>query len=171
MAEQATVEVKQDIKKEPIKVRDAPLHKLKQSRLHSGEARIRWWFAEIEEGTPYDKLFDPVFWDVHGYKFQPGDFILAKPDEGDYTAQLMVVGTGAGGVKIEEFYKKEHSTLAAPGTLASQYRVRYAGPHHKWRIERLADNNIESSGFENEAAANKWLADNLTALSRAVKAA
>jgi hypothetical protein len=143
-----------------------PLLRLKQNRMHPGESRIRWWCAEIEEDTPYEALFDPVYWDVHGYKFQIGDFILARPDEGHYTAQLLVVGVGAGGTKIEEFYRKDHVKVEVPATLASQYRTKWAGPHHKWRVERIADNHVEHSGFDNETAANIWLADNLKALSR-----
>ena len=150
--------------------RPAPIFKLKQSRLHTGEARIRWWFAIPEEGTPYDELFNPVYWDVHAYKFAPGDFIRVEPDEGTYTADLKVIGTGVGGVRVAEYYKKEWVKTEAPPSLASQYRVRYAGPHHRWRIERLVDNHIEQAGFENEAAANSWLAANLKSLSATAKA-
>lgn len=149
-----------------------PLPKLKQSRLHLGEAKIRTWFAEIEEGTPYDALFSPVYWDVHGYKFMVGDFIRAEPDDGSYTADLKVVGAGIGGVRIEEYYKKDWRKVEAPATLLSQYRVKFAGPHHRWRVERIADSHVEHSGFDNEGAANMWLAENLKALSAsAVKAA
>ena len=49
--------------------------------MRPGEARILWWFAEIEEGTPYTALFDPVCWDNHGYKLKTGHRILAQPDD------------------------------------------------------------------------------------------
>ena len=141
------------------------LHKLKQTRLHLGEAKIRTWFAEVEEGTPYEALFSPIYWDVHGYKFNPGDFIRVKPDDGSYTADLEVVGVGVGGIRVEEYYKKEWKKIEAPATLLSQYRVKYAGPHHRYRVERISDNHIEHANFETETAANQWLAENLKALS------
>ena len=140
------------------------IHKLKQSRLHMGEARLRWWFAEIEEGTPYESLFEPAYWDVHGYKFGIGDFIHAEPDEGHYTAQLRIVSAGAGGIRVQEFYKKDWKKVEAPASLTDRYRVKFAGPHHKWRIERLADGHVEQAGFPSEAAANIWLGENLRAL-------
>lgn len=143
------------------------LHKLKQTRLHLGEAKIRTWFAEIEEGTPYDELFNPVYWDVHGYKFSVGDFIRVEPDDGSYTADLKVVGAGVGGVRVEEYYKKDWNKVEAPATLLSQYRVRFAGPHHRWRVERIEDGHIEQANFETETSANMWLAENLKALSAA----
>lgn len=158
----------------PTLVEKPPIHKLKQTRLHLGESRIRWWFAVPEEGTPYEALFDPVYWDVHGFKFAHGDFIRVMPDEGHYTADLMVVGTGTGGVRVAEYFKKvwADSATASSEPLISQYRVKYAGPHHKWRVERIADNHVEQAHFENETAANQWLADNLRALSKvATKAA
>jgi hypothetical protein len=139
----------------------------KPTRLHIGEAKIRTWFAEIEEGTPYEALFDPIYWDVHGYKFQPGDFIRVEPDDGAYTADLKVVGVGVGGVRVEEFYKKDWRKIDAPATLLSQYRVKFAGPHHRWRVERIADGHVEQAGFQSETDANVWLAENLKALSAA----
>jgi hypothetical protein len=149
------------------KVKAVPIYKLKQSRLHQGEAKLRWWSAEIEEGTPYEELFNPVYWDNHGYKFAPGDMIAAEPDEGHYTAWLKVIGTGTGGVRIAEFLKKTWGAAAkTPDAIVSQYRVKYAGPHHRWRVERIADSYVEQAGFENEVAANSWLADNLKALSK-----
>lgn len=152
---------------EDKKARPLPVLKLKPTRLHLGEAKIRTWFAEIEEGTPYEALFSPVYWDVHGYKFRPGDFIRVKPDDGSYTADLEVVGVGVGGVRVEEYYKKEWKKVEAPATLLSQYLVKYAGPHHRYRVERIADKHIEQAGFETETAANQWLAENLKALSAA----
>lgn len=144
-----------------------PLHKLKQNRLHQGESRMLTWFAEVEEGTPYEALFSPVYWDVHGYKFKVGHFIRVEPDDGTYTADLKVVGVGVGGVRVEEYYKKDWGKVEAPATLLSQYAVKYAGPHHRYRIERLADRHVEQTGFETETAANQWLAENLKALSAA----
>lgn len=143
------------------------IYKLKPTRLHLGESKIRWWFAEVEEGTPYDELLGSIYWDVHAYKFRPGDFIHIEPDDGSYTAQLKVIGVGVGGVRVAEFYKKDWTKVEAPASLMSQYRVRYAGPHHRYRVERLADGNVEHSGFESESAANVWLAENLKALSAA----
>lgn len=141
-----------------------PIYKLKESRLQQGEARIRYWFAIPEAGTPYKELFSPVYWDVHGWKFQPGDMIRVEPDEGHYTADLRVLSTGAGGTRVAEYYKKEWDADAAPDVLSDTYEVAWGGPHHKWRVMRKTDGQVESHGFEDEAAANRWLADNLKAL-------
>lgn len=143
------------------------LHKLKQSRLHTGESRIRWWFAVVEEGTPYEELFKPTYWDVHAYKFAIGDLIDCVPDEGHYRAWLEVVGVGVGGLRVEEFLKKDRSKVSAPPSLLSQYRVAWAGPHHKFRVERIADKHVEATNFNTEAEANSWLSANLKALSAA----
>jgi hypothetical protein len=142
------------------------LHKLKQSRLEMGESRIRYWFAMPEEGTPYKMLFDPIYWDIHAHQFAPWDFIRVIPDEKSYIAELVVTGTGIGGVRITEVWKKELSTGEAPADLLSMYRVHHAGPYHKWRVERREDKHIEQYGFETEKEAQEWLAANFKALGR-----
>jgi hypothetical protein len=155
------------------KAKPEKLHKLKPTRLHLGEAKIRTWAAEIEEGTPYEALLSPVYWDVHSYKFAMYDEIRCIPDEGNYIAWLVVIGTGGvGGTRLQEIRKIEIGKVEQSSSLSEQFVVRYAGPHHKWRVERKADKNVEQSGFENEVAASQWLADNLKALSKThVKAA
>lgn len=144
------------------------VYKLKPTRLHLGEAKIRQWAAEIEEGTPYEALFDATYWDVHGYKFAMYDEIRCIPDEGNYIAWLVVTGTGGvGGTRVQEISKIAIGATQQAPTLASQYRIKFAGPHHKWRVERIADSHVEATNFENEVSAQQWLADNLKALSKA----
>ncbi len=156
-----------DAKPETAKVEKPVIHKLKPNRLHQGEARILWWYAEIEEGTPYEALFNPVFWDNHGYKLRIGNRILAEPDEGHYEAEFKVVGNGVGGVRIVEIRKHDFAKAPAVPLIADQFRVKFAGPHHKWRVERVEDSHVEQSGFGSEAEASVWLAENLKALSSA----
>lgn len=133
---------------------------LKPSRLHQGEARIRYWYAIIEEGTPYEALFTPTFWASHAHQIEMGDMIRCEPDEGHYTADLRVQSVGLGGIKVEEYYKKDWKVADAPLSLMTDYKVEYAGPHHKWRVTRKADKHVEAKGFTNEAEANRWLATN-----------
>lgn len=154
-------------KTEP-KIERTIVYKLKQTRLHAGESKIRWWYAEIEEGTPYKKLFDPIYWDVHGYKFQIGDFIMCEPDEGDYSATLRVRSIGVGGIRIVEHAKVEYEKRDMPVSLSSQYEVKFKGSHNKYCVIRLVDKHTESSGHPTESDANRWLADNLKALSKSL---
>lgn len=141
-------------------------HFLKPSRLHQGEAKILTWYAVIEENTPYEALFEPTFWASHAKDLDRGHWIVCEPDEGHYTAKLRVMSTGVGGVCVEEYYKKEWGKEEAPLSLLGDYEVKWAGPQHKWRVMRTKDNHVAAKGFENEAAANKWLADNIDQLQR-----
>ena len=146
------------------------VQKLKPSRMHAGESRIRWWYANPEEGTSYQTLFDPVYWDTVGYQLEIGDFIQVVPDELNYIAWLHVISKGIGGVTIIEFYKKNIEEVESAGiSLHDYYRIKYAGPHHKWRVERKTDGHVERHGFTNENDANKWLALNAAALSSRAK--
>jgi len=149
-----------------------PVFVMKSSRMHMGEAKIRWWYAVPEQGTPYERILEPTFWNSQRDKLQIGDFIMVEPDEGHYTAELKVQSVGIGGVRVAEYYKKPWATVAAPASIAESYRVKFAGPHHKWRVERIEDGHVEQAGFTSESDANRWLIDNTAALSRnTVKAA
>ena len=163
----------EEVPEKVIPLKTETTYKLKGSRLEMGMEgqRMRSWLAVPEAGTPYEALFNPVYWDIHGYKFAPGDMIRVEPDEGHYTADLRVVASGVGGVRVAEYYKKDWDKVSAPATLASQFRVRHAGPHHMWRVERIADGHIEQAHFQNESLANSWLAENLKELSAAAKLA
>lgn len=147
------------------------MHKLKPNRLHQGEAKIQWWVAEIEEGTPYGALFDPVFWDNHGYKLVPRVRILCEPDEGHYEAELKVIGNGVGGVRVVEIRKSDFSKVEPLQVIADQFRAKYAGPHHRWRVERVSDGHVEQPGFASEQDALTWLAANLKDLTASAKKA
>jgi hypothetical protein len=145
--------------------RTAPLFKLKPTRLHQGESKIRTWYAVIEEGTPYDEIFNPIYWDNHAAKFAIGDWIRITDDESTYDAELKVVSTGVGGVRVSEYFKKVWAKGSPkPEVLSSQYEVKWGGPQHKWRIVRVSDNHVESHSYESEADANKWLTANLNNL-------
>lgn len=147
------------------------IFKLKPSRLHSGEAKIRYWYAIPEEGTPYEELFKATYWDSHRHLLAIGDFIRVEPDEGHYTADLKVVSAGIGGILVAEFYKKDWAKVAAPLSLSSVYKTKYAGPHHRWRVERIADGHVEQTGFTSESDANRWLSANSKSLERQLQAA
>ena len=142
------------------------IYRLKPTRLEVGfeGTRVRCWFAVPEEGTPYAELFKPSYWEIHAAKFHIGDMIRVEPDEGHYMADLRVMSTGIGGVRVQEYYRKDWETAEIPNSLASHYRVKYAGPHHKWRVERKSDGHIVQPGFANENDGNRWLANNIRQL-------
>jgi hypothetical protein len=134
--------------------------KLKPSNLHTGEHSILWWQAEPEEGTPYEALFNPIYWDACNALFGRGHFIQVIPAEGHYIAWLRVRDADAG-VHVQEIFKKELSVEETqPSSLSDHFRVKFAGSQHKWRVERIVDNHIEMKGLADEGAALAWLAEN-----------
>jgi hypothetical protein len=144
-------------------------YKLKQSRMHQGESRIRKWVVNPEQDTPYAALFDPMYWSPNEYMFEVGDFIQVIPDERSYIAELWVIEKGIGGVLVHELSKVDITLKAAEGiSMFDNYRVKFAGPHHKWRIERIMDNHVAKTGFSTEGEANKWLGLNAGALAKEI---
>jgi hypothetical protein len=140
-------------------------YKLKTSRVHIGESKIRWWEAYPEEGTPYKELFKPEYWSFNDFKFENDDMIRVIPDEHNYMAWLWVVSAGTGGTKVIEVMKKDLPKDAVePVSVKELFEVKWAGPHHKYRVQRKSDDHIERANFGSEAEANTWLAENTKAL-------
>ena len=150
---------------DPMPVRSKEkAYKLIAGRLKTLEELVMTYVAIPEEGTPYEELFKPGYWDRVSYRLKIGDEIRVKPDEEDYYAWLVVVGDGIGGITVQEIFHRKWEKVMVPESLLDHYTVRYAGPHHRWRIERLSDKHVEKAGFASEGDANKWLqqnADNL----------
>ena len=140
-------------------------YKVKDSRFRPLEHSQAVWFVYVEEGTPYKALFQPSYWSFVQDKLQPGAMIRVFPDEGSYMADLVVRAIGVGGVKVSEYFKREFADEGQmPASLMSLYLVKYAGPYHKWRVERKSDGAVIQTGFENEGTANAWLATNVKSL-------
>jgi hypothetical protein len=147
-------------------------YKLKPSRMHQGEARIRKWVVNPEEGTPFEALDEPMYWASIEYMLEVGDFIQVIPDERNYIAEFWVVEKGIGGIVVHLLWKTDIVLKGKGGvSMYDNYRVKFAGPHHKWRIERIMDNHVAKTGFSTENEANKWLGINAGALTKDIAAA
>lgn len=134
------------------------------SRFQAAEYARTYYVYTVEAGTPYEALFDPAYWaHICSEKgLRPYDVIEVRADEGLYFAQLLVLQADRLSARMAElFYVDLTKTKASEGKInPASVRVKYAGPHHKYRVERLSDNAVLAHGFADETAARAWLVEN-----------
>lgn len=112
------------------------------------------WSAVVEAGTSFDQVKDdPAFWS-HVQRFvRVGDIVHVRADDGAFYARLYVRAAGAVGVTVESLEHHDFSKLAAVADTGDEYKVEWAGPHHKFRIMRIADDVVMQSGFNDKVTA------------------
>jgi hypothetical protein len=113
------------------------------------------WSAVVEAGTPFEQIKDDqAFWS-HVQRFvRVGDTIQIRADDGAYYARLYARAVGAQGVKVEVLEYHDFSKLEAVTDNSDEYKVEWAGPHHKFRIVRVADDVVMQSGFNDKPTAH-----------------
>lgn len=138
------------------------------SRFQSAEYARTYYVYTVEAKTPYEALFEPAYWaHICSEKgLRAYDVIEVRTDEGLYFAQLLVLQADRLSARVAEIaYADLTKARASQATAASSgVRIRYAGPHHKWRIERVSDSAVIQHGFADEISAQVWMADNRKSL-------
>lgn len=124
---------------------------------------VNQWSAVAEAGTPFDVIkSDPSFW-AHVTRFvRAGDVIHVRADDGQYYARLYVHGVAGNAADVDVLEFHDFSKRSAATDESNDFRVEWAGPHHKFRIVRAKDSAVMQSGFDNKPAALAALAGLVT---------
>ena len=122
------------------------------------------WRATVPEGVVPEQVMDQGYWANVSMHFNPGDEITVMPDDGSWKMILQVIGCGklfAHTVKLH-FYDLQSAEPIV--SLPSNYKIEFAGAHHKWRVIRegqpLRDN------FRTRSEAAKWASNHEAAVNR-----
>lgn len=112
------------------------------------------WSAVVEAGTPFDQIKDDqAFWSHVQRVIRVGDIVNVRADDGAYFARLYARAVGAQGVKVEVLEYHDFSKLESVTDETDDFKVEWAGPHHKFRIVRVADAVVMQSGFNDKPTA------------------
>lgn len=107
-------------------------------------------------GTTVEDVMKPEFWAHVGQRLRPGDFIEVEPEDMAFFALLRVRDAGQIYANVERVLLTESSSEVAP-IEAGEYRIQWAGPAHKFRVMRAADNAIVQAGFSSKGAAMRFI--------------
>ncbi len=136
-----------------------PVRKLHQNRFSMAESARRVWTATPEEGTPFEDLLRRDHWTHIAASLRPGDFIEVTPDEMNYFAWFKVLDAGQNWANVVLLFKKDFDNQDNLNILQEQYKVQYRGPHHRYCIIRLSDEDVVHVGCQTQAEGNRYIAD------------
>jgi hypothetical protein len=132
--------------------------KLTRSRFRGSEFVSMTYSASPEDGTPYERLFQPEYWSMISATLRPGDEIKVIPENFSYRALLLVVSATKTGAVVKELSRvmlDDADDVLDTGT----YFIKYCGPIAKHRIYRKSDNAVMAEGISTKTDAAMQLAE------------
>lgn len=138
---------------------------LAPSRIELAEQLRTIWSMSPEADTTFEAILLPEYWAHVSAKFRPRDRIEVEPEDGTYYAELIVRDAGKLFAKVEVIRHVKLKEYNVRGDLDMQFDIRHAGPNQKWRVVRVADKAVLSSGHETPDAARSWAMQHAKAMS------
>ena len=134
--------------------------KLASSRLKPIDIVVNEWSAVVEAGTPFDVVKDePLFWAHIAKLLRGGDVIHVRCDDDAYYARLYVRAVRGTAVTVAVLEFHDFTKMdAVEADTETDFRVEWAGPHHKWRVVRQSDNVPVHTGLDSKAVGMQVMA-------------
>lgn len=122
-----------------------------------------------EAETPIEALLDPAYWSGVSMQLKPRDHIEVDAQDGSYFVKLRVIDCGRTFAKVHVLERHEFKDAAPTGKAppVSEFDVKWAGPHAKWRVVRMSDGAILKDKFETMQSGQEWLIENQGSFTRA----
>jgi len=146
---------------------------LHQSRFALASFKFNVYSVVIPETDTLEDCQKPEYWAHVASKLRAGDEIRIVNDQSSLYARFYVLEAGNIWAKVAVIETAELSAAAAVSGDGVKVEVKFAGPHHRWRVTRLAGGNREilQANFETEDAAKVWAADYVKTIGQTKQAA
>jgi len=139
------------------------------SRFGLAEHKRNVWHAVLPAGDAYESVFDPTYWAHVAGKMRPGDEIILINDQMTIRAHLVVKAVDRMFAQVVEVSKVDLASQTASPEVIADYvvEVKWAGPHDKFRVERVRNGRREvlQAGMDKDAA-DKWASDHLKTIGK-----
>jgi hypothetical protein len=130
-----------------VKIEPKSKPQLHPSRFALAEHKRNIYFITPADGTTLEDVLDPLYWSHVAARLRPTDRIEVHAEDGRQHATLVPL-------RVIEFERlKQESDRAG-------FAVQWKGPHHRWCVVRLADNQIVKGECGAKDEALLWLASN-----------
>lgn len=127
-----------------------------EDRFKAGEQVRNIWNLVMPVDHKMKQLLEPDYWSLVARYLRPMDRIEVYKEDGSEWAELLVLFADRVSAKVHLISSASMQPYeAAPVDPA--YRVHFAGPAHKWRVQRISDKVVIQKGFDTEQAAKIWL--------------
>jgi hypothetical protein len=145
--------------------------RLHASRFGLADQKRNVWHAILPAETDYQEIFKPDYWAHVSQKMRAGDEIVILNDEMTMRAHLVVKRAGHLFAQVVEVSRVSLSDAPAseePEAKDYDVQVVWAGPHDKFRVERVRSGkrDVLARGMDKDAA-EKWAADHLKTVAKA----
>jgi hypothetical protein len=137
-----------------------PLRPLQNNRLKlvcsSASDVGNHWAIVVPADVTIETVLLPEFWSNVAPQLRVADTVDVHGDGRDFYAKLYVRDVSRARVSLGLI---QHTTFdaLAESSEPRAHRVKYAGPHSKWVMERIADGRIMKDGCETKEAAEDAL--------------
>lgn len=115
------------------------------------------WIADAEVGTSLEEVMEPSYWTHVAPLMVPYDHIEVRAEDGTWIAYLVVLYAERNYAKVvlDRVLKVEQNAEVPEASL--KHKVKYNGPHHKFCVIRLSDDEILHKGCKTREEADAWL--------------
>ena len=136
---------------------------LHPSRFAFAEHKRNVWFVVPLGGTTLAEVLDPLYWSHVAARLRPTDRIEVHAEDGRFFAELYV--RDAGHLHASVVALRSHAFEAAPADApANGHAVAWKGPHHRWCVVRMSDQQLVKAECASREDAAMWLAANAKTL-------
>lgn len=117
--------------------------------LFLAENKRNFWAIDLPAETIREDLERPAFWSHDAAKMKAGDRVEARWEDGQKWADLLVVSSNPGAVRMHVIHFMEQGEAASdePGGDLVLVEVKWRGPTAKWSVVRVADAMLIKEGF------------------------
>ncbi len=110
-----------------------------------------------ESGTTIAMVMKPEFWANTAGKLSQFDHIEVRCEDGRWVADFLVLSAGRNWARLHLKAEYKLETSEAALTVTPKHQVKNRGPHLKWCVIRLADNQPVMEKMDSESAAVNWM--------------
>ena len=136
---------------------------LHPSRFALASHKRNVWFIVPPGGTTLEDVLDPLYWSHVAARLRPTDRIEVHAEDGSFFAELYV--RDAGHLHASLVPLRTHAFKDAPAEVpAADHAVQWKGPHHRWCVVRVADNQLINAECASREDATLWLGANARTL-------
>ena len=129
------------------------------------EHELQRWLVYVDPKATDKQLQDPKFWSNVAYLLRVPAELTIWAEDGSWKKWATVHAADRNWAKVTVDYTFDYDT---PFTKVDDPDMKYewAGPHHKFRVVRIADGEVLSKDHQTKEQAAEWIRSHRAALQR-----
>lgn len=134
------------------------MRRIAAQRIGFAETKRNVHWCEPEMGTTLEEMLHPGYWAHYAPRLRPGDLIEVYPESKAWYATLLVQWTNRTAANVAPLWVADLTPATETiGTDPTEFKIKWGGPHHKFRVVRQFDNEVVKFGFLSKEDAEAWI--------------